>query len=79
MFAAVWTGQPWLLGHCRKQAESPTAENWEAVLMLAVLGKPGKLLRIDAVGRAEVLGPRRFLAWGPPRQQFCDEFSRIAG
>ncbi|MGA2257788.1 MAG: FHA domain-containing protein [Thermoguttaceae bacterium] len=64
LFAAVWTGQPSLLGHCRKQAESPTAENWDAVLMLAVLGKPGELLRIDAVSRAEALGPRRFLVCG---------------
>jgi len=39
LYAAAWTRQPWLLEHCRKAADEPSAENWDAVLLLAVLGR----------------------------------------
>ena len=64
LLAAVWTRQSWLLAHCRRQAEAPTAENWDAVLMLAILGTPAELSRIEAIAGAASLGPRRFRAVG---------------
>jgi hypothetical protein len=64
LFAAVWSRQSWLLAHCRKLAENPTAEHWDAILMLAILGKPAELSRIAAVSRADALSPRRYLACG---------------
>jgi hypothetical protein len=64
LFTAAWARQSWLLEHCRKQADNPAPENWDAILMLAILGRPGELRRIEAVGRAAQLGPRRFRALG---------------
>jgi pSer/pThr/pTyr-binding forkhead associated (FHA) protein len=64
LIAAASTGQTWLLAHCRKLTESPTADNWDGIYMLAVLGKPAELPRIEAVCRALTLGPRRFLVCG---------------
>ena len=64
LYAAAWTRQPWLLEHCRQMADEPTVDNWDAVLLLAVLGKPTDLNRILAVAGATELGPRRFHALG---------------
>ena len=64
LMAAVWTRQSWLLAHCRRLAEAPTAENWDAILMLAVLATPAELSRIESIARAASLGPRRFQAVG---------------
>jgi pSer/pThr/pTyr-binding forkhead associated (FHA) protein len=64
LFAAAWTRQSWLMAHCRKLAENPLAKHWDALVMLAVLGKPSELSRIEALGRAETLGPRRLLLYG---------------
>jgi pSer/pThr/pTyr-binding forkhead associated (FHA) protein len=64
LFAAAWTRQSWLMAHCRKLAENPLAEHWDALVMLALLGKPAELTRIGALGRAETLGPRRLLLFG---------------
>jgi pSer/pThr/pTyr-binding forkhead associated (FHA) protein len=64
LLAAVWTRQPWLLEHCRKAAAHPSPEHWDAILLLAILGKPQDLPRILAVGRTEELGPRRFEVLG---------------
>ncbi len=64
LFAAAWTGQSWLMAHCRKLAETPAAEHWDSSVLLVVLGKPAELSRIKALSRAEALGPRRLLLVG---------------
>ncbi len=64
LFAAAWTGQSWLIAHCRKLAETPAAEHWDAIVLLAMLGKPAELSRVEALSRAEALGPRRLLLLG---------------
>jgi hypothetical protein len=69
LLAAVWTRQPWVLEHCRKVCAQPNAEDWDAILFLAILGKPQDLPRILTVGQAAELGPRRFevlAAYGHP-------------
>ncbi len=75
LLAAVWTRQGWLPAFCRKLTEAPTAENWDAILMLAVLGKPAELSRIADASRADALGPRRLLLCGtfghPARSIAC--------
>ncbi|MCL4204039.1 MAG: FHA domain-containing protein [Pirellulaceae bacterium] len=70
LFAAAWTRQKWLLDYCRWQAEQPVPTHWEAVWMLAVLGKPGDCTLIREVGRNPRLGPERFgvlASFGHPR------------
>jgi len=68
LLAAVWTRQKWLPAYCRKLAEAPTAEkraeNWDAILLLAVLGTPTELPQIEKIAAAAVLGPQRFQAVG---------------
>jgi hypothetical protein len=64
LLAAAWTGRRWVLEHCRSQSAAPAPENWEALLLLAILGEPADLARIVAVGRAAELGPRRFQILG---------------
>jgi len=64
LFAAAWTAQAWLLAHCRKLAENPTPKDWDAITLLALLGKPVELSRIEALSRADALGPRRPLLCG---------------
>lgn len=64
LWAAVWTRQPWLPEHCRKLCAKPSPGHWDAVLILAVLGRPQDLPQILAIGRAAELGPRRFEVLG---------------
>jgi len=69
LLTAAWTRQPWLLEHCRKPADSPSPDHWDALFLLAVLGKPQDLSRILTVARAADWGPRRFellAAYGHP-------------
>lgn len=62
MLAAAWTRQPWLLDHCRKLSFDRSPEDWDAILLLAILGQPSDLERILAIARAAELGPIRFQA-----------------
>ncbi len=64
LLAAVWTRQPWVLDHCRRLGARPSPEHWDAMLLLAVLGKPQDLRTILAIGQAAELGPRRFQVLG---------------
>jgi hypothetical protein len=60
LLAAAWNRQPWLLEHCRRVAGRPSPNDWDALWLLAVLGKPEDLQRMLALGEAVQLGPRRF-------------------
>jgi uncharacterized protein (TIGR02270 family) len=60
LLAATWTRQKWLLEHVRRTAQTPTAENWDALWLLAVLGQPQDLRRVLTIGRTTELGSRRF-------------------
>jgi len=62
LLAAVWAGRRWVLNTCRSVAIEP--DNWEALLLLAILGQPSDLERILIVGRTEVMGSRRWQALG---------------
>ena len=64
LLAAGWTRQRWLLDYCRRVSTDPTPEQWDAILLLAILGKPSDLERVLAVSKATPLGPRRFQALG---------------
>lgn len=64
LYAAVWTRQRWLLDYCRSQAQTPSPENWDALLLLAILGKPQDLQRILTLGKLASLGPMRFQLLG---------------
>jgi len=64
MLTAAWTRQPWLLEHCRKLSNEPSPDNWDAILLLAILGKPSDLNRILVIAKATELGPQRFRALG---------------
>jgi uncharacterized protein (TIGR02270 family) len=69
LWAAAWTQQKWLLAHCRSLCANPAPENWDAFLLLAILGRPEDLQRILALGRSTALGPKRFQiigAYGHP-------------
>ncbi|MEX0712865.1 MAG: FHA domain-containing protein [Pirellulales bacterium] len=70
LLAAAWTGQKWLLSHCRSAAERLDVQDFDAIWLLAVLGSPVELDRILAAGKASALSPRRFevlAACGHPR------------
>ena len=60
LHAAAWTRQRWLLDYCRLQAQTPSPDNWDALQLLAILGKPQDLQRILALGKHAPLGPLRF-------------------
>lgn len=62
--AAAWTLQPWLLEHCRTLCDQPHPDNADAILLLAILGKPFDLERILGVARAAELGPLRYRVLG---------------
>jgi uncharacterized protein (TIGR02270 family) len=64
MLTAAWTRQPWMLEYCRKLSNEPSPDNWDAILLMAILGKPSDLDRILAVGKTVELGPQRFKALG---------------
>lgn len=62
--AAAWTLQPWLLEHCRTLCDQPHPDNADAILLLAILGKPFDLELILRVAAAAELGPMRFRVLG---------------
>jgi hypothetical protein len=64
MLTAAWTRQTWLLEQCRKLSKQPSTDNWDAILLLAILSRPTDLDRIIAVGKTVELGPQRFKALG---------------
>jgi uncharacterized protein (TIGR02270 family) len=64
LYAAGWTQQKWLLPHCRSFAVNPTPENWDAVVLLAILSKSDELQRILSIGKRADLGPKRFQILG---------------
>ncbi|HYO67007.1 MAG TPA: hypothetical protein VEU33_13085 [Archangium sp.] len=58
--AAAWVSQPWLLDALRRLADSPGTARWDALELLAVLGKPEDVFRIRAALSDTSLGPARF-------------------
>ncbi|MCH8923564.1 MAG: FHA domain-containing protein [Planctomycetes bacterium] len=64
LLAAAWSGQAWLLPYCVGMSRVRSAENWDALLLLAILGTPSHLQQILAIGRETALGPRRFRVLG---------------
>lgn len=64
LHAAAWTGQPWLLDHCRDVARKPTVEGWDALELLAVLGEPKDAALVLAVASTESFGRRRMALLG---------------
>jgi hypothetical protein len=62
LLAAAWAGRKWVLNTCRNVPLDP--DNWEAHLLLAILGQPADLARILVIGRSEALGSRRWQALG---------------
>lgn len=64
LLAAAWTRQRWLLDTCRQAGRQPSAENFDALLLLAILGKPADLPTILQIGASAPLGPRRFQILG---------------
>jgi hypothetical protein len=64
LLAAAWAGELWVLEHCHKAARRPTVENWDAVMLLAVLGNDSHLQTILALEKFAELGPRRLRALG---------------
>lgn len=63
-WAAAWTRQQWLLSYLRSVASNPSRDNWEAILLLAILGKPEDLQRIQTAGTRVESGPKRFQILG---------------
>jgi uncharacterized protein (TIGR02270 family) len=57
--AAAWGRHGPLLDHCRRLASEPVPKHADALLLLAILGRPDELSRILGVGRATSLGPVR--------------------
>jgi hypothetical protein len=64
MIAAGWQGHAGLLPVLRYVCGDLNEKNWDAMLLLAILGRPEDLERILAIGAAAALGPRRFRALG---------------
>jgi uncharacterized protein (TIGR02270 family) len=62
--AAAWGRQSSILEHSRKAAVKPTPQTSHALMMLAILGKPEDLYRLQAIGQAVELGPQRFRILG---------------
>lgn len=60
LFAAVWTGQPWCLEHCREAAADPSSDRWETLQMFGILATPDDLDAMLSLGRDTNLGSRRF-------------------
>ncbi|MCH8043928.1 MAG: FHA domain-containing protein [Planctomycetes bacterium] len=60
LLAAAWSGQEWLLKYCLGMSRAPCDENWDVLLLLAILAAPSDLRAILAIGRERELGPRRF-------------------
>jgi hypothetical protein len=64
MIAAGWQSHAGLLPVLRYVCGDLDEKNWDAMLLLAILGRPEDAERILAVGGAAALGPRRFRALG---------------
>lgn len=64
LWTAGWTQQTWLASHCRSLCANPVPENWDAFLLLAILGKPEDVQRVQSLGRFAGLGPKRFQVLG---------------
>lgn len=62
LLAAAWAGRRWVLNSCRSVRVEP--DNWEALLLLAILGQPADLARILIIGRTAALGSCRWQALG---------------
>jgi uncharacterized protein (TIGR02270 family) len=69
LWAAAWQGYSGVLDHCRQLTRKPTPEQWEAIYLLAILGKPADVSLIRTIAQTAELGPRRFeaaAAYGHP-------------
>lgn len=64
LWAAAWCGRRWVLEHCRSLCSSPLPENYDALLLLAIVGEPADVDSMLSIGRAAQLGPRRFQILG---------------
>ena len=64
LLAAAWARKGWVLDYCRSLSSPAMPENWDALLLLAILGQSIDLPRILAIGRTGDLGPRRFQLLG---------------
>lgn len=64
LITAAWTRQSWLLGYLREAAKQPTAENWDLVKFLAILGKPADCSLFLKIAENTELGAPRFEALG---------------
>ncbi len=64
LLAAAWTRQKWLLEYCRDASGVPSAENWDVLMLLGILGQASDLARILTIGRTAELGPRRYQVLG---------------
>jgi uncharacterized protein (TIGR02270 family) len=62
LWAAAWQAQTGLLDYCRQLALTPTAEQWDGIYLLAILGTPEDLDLMLEVAQAPKLGPLRFEA-----------------
>ena len=71
LLAAAWTGHAWLLDYCQAACARPTPENFDLILLLAILGKPHHLQSILAMARKKELGPRRFQILGAYGHPAC--------
>ena len=60
LLAAAWSRQEWLLKYCLGMSRAPCDENWDVLLLLAILAAPSNLQAVLAIGRERELGPRRF-------------------
>ncbi len=69
LWAAAWTGQPWLRGYLRALLANPEPAHRDAMLLLAILGGPEDVELVLAAARALDPGPERFrvlAAFGHP-------------
>lgn len=64
LYAGAWCREPGALAVCRKFAEEPKPENFEALELLAILAEPADFPLMEAVAAAKELGPRRFRVIG---------------
>ncbi len=64
LLSASWTQQKWLPAYCRPLSAKPTKENEDALMLLAILGKPDDLPSIQALARSTAFGPNRFQILG---------------
>ncbi|MCI0379991.1 MAG: hypothetical protein L0215_20610 [Gemmataceae bacterium] len=73
-WTAAWHGQSWILDHVRKIAAVPGIPPWDAIYLLAILGKPSDMENMRGISNNQALGPRRFLALGA---YGCPDFVQV--